>query len=170
DPEVTDAGDCAGLDVAFLKLEEEAFLLRGALLLDGGALREDGAIATAVKLDDFEGDRLADPLGESVLGILRGAAVRAADELRKRDEGVDALDVDEQAAFVAAGYVGLEGLVAVHVVLKDAPAALSASTVEREDDLSLGRLRLDDEDEDFIADAETGRAFGLKAVHFVRRA
>src|SRR3989442_2887700 len=41
DPEVADAGDCAGLDVAFLKLVEEAFLLGGALFLDGGALREE---------------------------------------------------------------------------------------------------------------------------------
>ena len=169
DPEVADAGHRAGLDVAFLKLEEEAFLLGGALLLDGGALGEDGAVAPAVELDDFEGDGLPDPLRERVLGVLGRGAVGAADELGERDESVDAFDVDEQPAFVAAGDVGLEGLVAVHVVLKDAPAALSASTVEREDDLSLGRLRLDDEDEDFIADAETGRAFGLKAVHFVRR-
>src|SRR3989442_6827570 len=89
DPEVADAGDCAGLDVAFLKLVEEAFLLGGALFLDGGALREDRAVASAVELDNFEGDGLANPLGEGGLGIFRGAPVRAAAEVGERDERVE---------------------------------------------------------------------------------
>src|SRR5438105_2935424 len=167
DPEVADAGDCAGLDVPFLELEEEAFLFGGALFLDSSAFGKDRTVAAAVQLDDFEGDSLADPLGERVLSVLGGAAVGAADELRERDEGVDAFDVDEQAALIAARDIGLEGLVAVHVVLKDTPAALSAGAVAREDNLSLRRLRLDDEDQDLVAEAKTGRAFRLKAVHFV---
>ena len=69
-------------------------------------------------------------------------------------EGVDAFDVDEKAALVAAGDVGLEGLVLVEVVLEDAPAALAAGAVEGEDDLSFLRFRLDDEDEDLVAGVE----------------
>src|SRR2546422_11518195 len=88
DPEVADAGDCAGLDVAFLKLVEEAFLLGGALFLDGGALREDRAVASAVGLDNFVGDGLANPLGESVLGVFGGPAVRPADALGGGEESV----------------------------------------------------------------------------------
>src|SRR4030095_3166212 len=114
------------------------FLLGGALFLDGGALREDCAVATAVELDDFEGDRFADPLGEVVLSVLRGAAVGAADELGERDEGVDAFDVHEEAALVAARNVSLEGFVGVEMVLQDAPAPLASCAVEREDDLALG--------------------------------
>ena len=153
DAEVADAGDAAGADVAFVQLEEQAFLLGGALLLDGGALREDGAVAAAVELDDLEGDVLADPLGERALGVLRGAALRAGDDLGQRDEGVDAFDVDEQAALVAAGDVAFERFVGVQVVLEDAPAALAAGAVEGEDDLAFMGLRLDDGDEDLVADA-----------------
>ena len=92
-----------------------------------------------------------------------------ADELRERDESVDALDVDEEAALVAAGDIALEGFVLVEVVLEHAPASLAAGAVEREDDLAFGRLGLDDEDEDLVALVEPGRAFGLKAVHLVGR-
>ena len=53
DAEVADAGDACRTDVAFVELQEEAFLLGGALLLDGRALREDGAVAAAVELDHF---------------------------------------------------------------------------------------------------------------------
>ena len=84
-------------------------------------------------------------------------------------EGVDALDVDEEAALVAAGDVSLEGLVLVEVVLEDAPAPLAAGAVEREDDLAFLRFRLDDEDEDLVAGVEAGGAFGLKAVHLLWR-
>ena len=52
--------------------------------------------------------------------------------------------------------------------MKYAPAALTAGAVEGEDDLSLRRLRLDDEDEDLVADTESRRPLGLEAVHFVR--
>ena len=76
DAEVADAGDAAGTDVAFLQLQEEALLLGGALLLHGGALREDGAVAAAVELDDLQGDVLADPLGEGVLRVLRVSRAR----------------------------------------------------------------------------------------------
>src|SRR3990172_11355502 len=137
DAEVTDAGNAPGLDIAFFQLLEEALLLRGAPFLHGRALREDGAVATAVELYDLEGDRPSYPFGQRPLCILRRAAVRPADDLREGDEGVNALHVHQKATFIAARDVGLEGLVVVQVFLQDAPAALAAGAVQREDDLPL---------------------------------
>jgi hypothetical protein len=94
---------------------------------------------------------------------------RPGHNLGQGNEGVDAFQVDEQPALVAAGYVSFERLVGLQVVLKDAPAALAPRAVQGEDDLPLLGLRLDDEDEDLVAAVEAGRALRLQAMHFVRR-
>ena len=167
DSEVADAGDAAGADVAFLQLQEEAILFGGALLLDSGPFRENGAIAAPVQLDDLKGDALAHPFLESALGGVGVAAVRAGDDLRERDKGVDALDVNEESALVAAGDVAFERLVVVEVFLEDAPAVLAAGAVHGEDDLALVGLRLDDGDENFIADVKGGCSLGV-GVHLPR--
>src|SRR5574341_318677 len=113
--EVTNAGYPARLDVTLIKLEQQTLFLSSPLFLQGRALGEDGAVAAAVELDDFEGDILANPLREGLLCVFRRATLRRADELREGDEGVDALDVDEQAAFVATGDVPFKRLILIQV-------------------------------------------------------
>ncbi len=169
DAEVADAGDPALFDVALGQLLQQALLFGGALLLHGCALGEDRAVAAAVQLDDLKGDRPADPLSECALRVLRRAALRAGDDLRQRDEGVDPLDVDEETALVAAGDVAFERFVFVEIVLQHAPAALAAGPVHGEDDLPLRRLRLQDEDEDLVPVVQLGSALRLKAVHLAGR-
>ena len=168
DAEVADAGYAAGADLALVELPEEAFLLGGALLLHGRPLGDDGAVAAAVQLNDLNGESTSHPFREGLLGDLWGAALRAAaGDLRKGNEGVDALHVDQEAALVAAGNVAFKGLVLFEVLLKDAPALLTAGAVQGEDDLAVRGLRLEDKDKRLFAHLQAGCALRLEAPHLV---
>ena len=52
---------------------------------------------------------------------------------------------------------------ALELLLHRAPLALEAGAAEREDDVALGRLRLEDVDEDGVPDLELGLALGVAA-------
>ena len=164
DAEVADRGDLAAADFTLGELAQQALLLLGAPLLHGRALGKDGAVAAAVDLDHLHAQPPADLVGERVGAVAAGLG---ADDLRHGDEGVDALDVGEQAALVEARDFRLEDLAALEALLQDPPALFAARAVDRELDLAVLGLRLHDVDEHVLADAKPGERVGAERVHLL---
>ena len=162
DAEAADAGDLARADLALAQLGEEAVLLLGAPFLHGGALGQDDPVAAAVDLDDLEAQVAADEVGEAAAALAVGGG---AHDLAQRDEGVDALDVDQQAALVEAGDAGLEDRAALVAVLEFPPALLAAGPVDGEQQLVLFDLRLQHVDEQGVADGQGAALLGRQGVH-----
>ena len=157
---VGDRGDGTFADLAFLEVVKDLVLLLLTEIRHGGAFGEDDAVPLAGQLHDFELDRLTDEVGELVDGI-RIVAADAID-LGERDKGVDAFDVDEDAAAIVAGDGSFENLVVGVADGEDIPALFAAGAVERDDGVTFGGGRLEDHHLDGVSRLELGRAIGAQ--------
>ena len=101
--EVGDVLDDAFAHLARLELAHEALLQLLALLFEHDAARHHDVAAALVDLDDLEVERLADEVVE--IGHL------AQRDLGAGQEGVDAQQVDDEAALDAALHAALHDLV-----------------------------------------------------------
>ena len=160
---VGDRRDAARADLPFFEVVEDLVLLLLAHLGHRRALGEDDAVALAVELDDLQAHALADEAGERIRGI-RIIAADAVD-LRQRDEGVDAIDVDEDAATVVAGDLRVEDLAGFVARREDVPALFAARAVERDDGVAFRRRRLQDHHLDGVASLQLGRAIDAEGEH-----
>ena len=158
-----DAGDPTGADFVLVQLVEQAIFLLGAPFLHGGALGEDHAVATAVDLDHLEAQRAALVFAQLGDGLL--AVAGDADDLAERNEGVDALNVDQQAALVAAADPPVEDFALVVATLQLVPALLAAGAVDRELERAALGLGIGHVDVDEVAGGEPLAVGLVKRAH-----
>src|SRR4029079_9066090 len=105
---------------------------------------------------------LGDLLGRVArLGVLGPA--REVDELADRAHASDA-GVDYEAALVVVDDRGLDYHARLELLLHRAPLALEAGAAQREDRVAFLRLRLEDVDEDRVADGQLGLRLGMAPV------
>ena len=152
--ERTRAGDL----LADLEAAEQLVALLAALLVEGDLLGQDQAVRLAVDLEDLEPELAADErlqlLGDLLGRVARLVVLRPArevDDLADRHEAADAA-VDDEAALVVVDDRRLDDDARLELLLHRAPLALEAGAAQRQDDVALGRLRLEDVDEDGVAD------------------
>ena len=162
DAERRDRADGAGDLLADLEAAEQLVALLAALLVEGDLLRQDQAVRLAVDLEDLEPELPADErlelLGDLLGGVARLVVLRPArevDDLADRHEAADAA-VDDEAALVVVDDRRLDDDARLELLLHRAPLALEAGAAQRQDRVALGRLRLEDVDEDGVADVERG--------------
>ena len=143
-----------------LQTAEQFVPLLAPLLVQGDLLGEDETVRLAVDLEDLQPELAADErhelLGDLLGGIPRLVVLRAAREvhdLTDRNEAANAA-VDDEAALVVVDDRRLDDDARLELLLHGAPLALQAGPAERQDDVPLGRLRLEHVDEDRVADIE----------------
>ena len=170
DAERRDRADGAGDLLADLEAAEQLVALLAALLVEGDLLREDEPVRLAVDLEDLEPELAPDErlelLGDLLGGIARLVVLRPArevDDLADRHEAADPA-VDDQAALVVVDDRRLDDDARLELLLHRAPLPLEAGATEREDGVALLRLRLEDVDEDGVADRELGLRLGMPPV------
>ena len=141
-----------------LQAAEQLVPLLAALLVEGDLLGQDEPVGLAVDLEDLEAELAADErlqlLGDLLGRVARLVVLRPArevDDLADRHEPADPA-VDDEAALVVVDDRRLDDDALLELLLHRAPLALEAGAAEREDDVALGRLRLEDVDEDRVAD------------------
>ena len=172
DAERRDRADAALDPLAHLEAAEELVALLAPLLVERDLLREDQAVGLAVDLEDLEAELAADErlqlLGDLLRGVTRLVVLgpaREVDDLADRHEAADAA-VDDEAALVVVDDRRLDDRARLELLLHRAPLALEACPAERQDDVALLALRLEDVDEDGVADGQ----LGLASRHGARRA
>ena len=164
DAERRDRADVAGDLLADLQAAEQLVPLLAALLVERDLLGQDEAVRLAVDLEDLEPELAADVrlelLGDLLGGVARLLVLRPAREVHDLGDRHEAADpaVDDQAALVVVDDRGVDDRARLEQLLHRAPLALEAGAAEREDDVALGRLRLEDVDEDDVADARAAAA------------
>ncbi len=170
DAERRDRADGALDLLADLEAAEQLVALLAALLVEGDLLRQDEAVRLAVDLEDLQPELAADErlelLGDLLGRVARLVVLRPArevDDLADRHEAADAA-VDDEAALVVVDDRRLDDDARLELLLHRAPLALETGAAEREDDVALGRLRLEDVDEDGVADVEGRLALAMAAV------
>ncbi len=167
DAERRDRADRAGDLLADLQAAEQLVPLLAALLVEGDLLRQDQAVRLAVDLEDLEPELAADErhqlLGDLLGRVARLVVLRTArevDDLADRDEAADAA-VDDEAALVVVDDRRLDDDARLELLLHRAPLALEAGAAQRQDDVALGRLGLEDVDEDRVADGQLRLALAV---------
>ena len=167
DAERGDRADRAGDLLADLQAAEQLVALLAALLVEGDLLGQDQAVRLAVDLEDLEPELAADErhqlLGDLLGRVARLVVLRAArevDDLADRDEAADAA-VDDEATLVVVDDRRLDDDARLELLLHGAPLALEAGAAERQDDVALGRLRLEDVDEDGVPDRQLRLALAV---------
>ena len=162
-----DRADRAGDLLADLQAAEQLVALLAALLVEGDLLGQDQAVGLAVDLEDLEPELAADErhqlLGDLLGRVARLVVLRPArevDDLADRDEAADAA-VDDEATLVVVDDRRLDDDARLELLLHRAPLALETGAAERQDDVALGRLRLEDVDEDRVADRQLRLAFAV---------
>ena len=162
--------NAAGDLLADLQAAEQLVALLAALLVEGDLLRQDQAVGLAVDLEDLEPELAADVrlelLGDLLRGVARLLVLRPAREVHDLGDRHEAADpaVDDEAALVVVDDRGVDDRARLEQLLHRAPLALEAGAAEREDDVALGRLRLEDVHEDDVADGELRLRLGVAAV------
>src|SRR6185369_2908236 len=163
-----DRSDVAGDPLADLEAAEELVALLAPLLVQRHLLGQDQAVGLAVDLENLEPELptderlelLGDLLGRVARLVVLGPA-REVDDLADRHEAADAA-VDDQAALVVVDDGRLDDDARLELLLHRAPLALEPGAAQREDDVALRRLRLEDVHEDGIADVQRG--LGLRVA------
>src|SRR6185503_1385945 len=115
---------------------------------------------------ELAADERLELLGDLLRRVARLVVLRTArevDDLADRDEAADAA-VDDEAALVVVDDRRLDDHARLELLLHRAPLALEAGAAEREDRVALLGLRLEDVDEDRVADGELRLALGVAAV------
>ena len=155
-----DRADGAGDLLADLQAAEQLVALLAALLVEGDLLGQDQAVGLAVDLEDLEPELPADErlelLGDLLGRVARLVVLRTAREvhdLADRDEAADAA-VDDEATLVVVDDRRLDDDARLELLLHRAPLALEPGAAQRQDDVALRRLRLEDVDEDRVADGQ----------------
>ena len=164
--EVANARHGAVADLPLAQFLQQPVLLLRTPLLKRGPLREDHPVPTPVDLDHFEPQRAAH-------GLRQGGPVvpLRAHHLAERHEGVHALHVDQQSAFVEPGHGGVEDLAGLIPALQDPPALLPPRPVHGEQHLRvrfLG-LGLDHVDQERVADRERAPLIRRDRLHLAGR-
>ena len=162
-----DRADRAGDLLADLQAAEQLVALLAALLVERDLLGQDQAVGLAVDLEDLEPELAADErhqlLGDLLGRVARLVVLRPArevDDLADRDEAADAA-VDDEAALVVVDDRRLDDDARLELLLHRAPLALETGAAERQDDVALGRLGLQDVDQDGVADGELRLALAV---------
>src|SRR4029077_17358705 len=140
-----------------LQAAEQLVPLLAALLVEGDLLAQDEAVGLAVVLQDRETELAADErlqLLSDLLGRVARLVVlrttREVDDLADRHEPADPA-VDDEAALVVVDDRRLDDHALFELLLHRAPLALESGAAEREDDVALRRLRLENVDEHRVA-------------------
>ena len=162
-----DRADRAGDLLADLQAAEQLVPLLAPLLVEGDLLGQDQAVGLAVDLEDLEPELAADErhqlLGDLLGRVARLVVLRPArevDDLADRHEAADAA-VDDEAALVVVDDRRLDDDARLELLLHRAPLALEAGASQRQDDVALGRLGLEDVDQDGVADVELRLALAM---------
>ena len=162
-----DRADRAGDLLADLQAAEQLVPLLAALLVEGDLLGQDQAVGLAVDLEDLEPELAADErhqlLGDLLGRVARLVVLRPArevDDLADRHEAADAA-VDDEAALVVVDDRRLDDDARLELLLHRAPLALEPGAAQRQDDVALGRLGLEDVDQDGVADVELRLALAM---------
>src|SRR6185295_13430214 len=136
---------------------------------EGDLLGQDQAVGLAVDLEDLEPELAADERHQ-LLGDLLGRvarlvvlwAAREVDDLADRDEAADAT-VDDKATLVVVDDRRLDDDARLELLLHGAPLALQAGATQRQDDVALRRLGLQDVHEDRVPDRQLRLALAVTA-------
>ena len=162
-----DRADRAGDLLADLQAAEQLVALLAPLFVEGDLLRQDQPVGLAVDLEDLEPELATDErqqlLGDLLRRVARLVVLRPAREvhdLADRHEAADAA-VDDQAALVVVDDRSLDDDARLELLLHGAPLALQAGAAERQDDVALGRLGLEDVDQDRVADGQLRLALAM---------
>ena len=150
---VGDVLDHAVDDLAFLELLDDFRTLLGAALFEDGAARHDDIAAALVHLEDLE--RLRDVHQRA------DVADRTDVDLRARQEGHGAFEVDGEAALDLVEDDAFDALVLVVHFFELDPALFAAGLLAAEHGLAEGVLDAVDIDLDFGADLDGAVAAGL---------
>src|SRR5262249_46906309 len=143
---IRDVLDHAVDDLTLLEVLHQLLALLGARLLEHGAARHHDVAATAIHLQDLE------RLRHVHQG--RDVADRPDVDLRARQEGDRAVEVDGEAALDLVEDDALDLLVAVEGLLQPAPALLAPCLVAREHGLAGRVLHPLEIDLDGVADLD----------------
>jgi hypothetical protein len=168
--EIGQTGDTASVGLANFQFGDDALFNGLAGFGAGGALRQDQAAAFAVHFHDANGDRVADHFCPALFGRIAGrhGATRGAD-LRGRHKAAQSANGDDQAALVEASYFAFNdfflGKHALHVF----PGHLLLGALEREHNVAVVVLGVDDVDRDGLPHRERGALLGGKRFQFTAR-
>ncbi len=157
---VGDVLDHAFADFALLQLADELGALFGAGLFQDGAARDDDIAARTVHLEDGEGLFLAHERAD----VAHGADV----DLRARQEGRGAAEVDGEAALNAADDGAHDRLVLAEHHFEAGPGFLAAGLVAADDRFAERVLDALQEDLDGVADLQR-RLAGVVDAEFLHR-
>ena len=127
--EVGDIFDHALANLAFLQDLDDLLAHLGALFLEHRTARDHDIAPCLVELDDLEGELLTDELVE----VLNLADV----DLRAGQEGLDAEEIDDDAALDAAHQAALDGVAGVVGFLDRVPDPHEVGLLFGEHDLAL---------------------------------
>ena len=134
--EICQASDVSCKHVSFFEAAEQVFLLLPALLFNSSTFREDKPVTTAIYLDNFETQTLANQMVP--LPLFAGTAPQLVTcQLRPWYESTYLSKVDDQSAFVLPDnftFVGLAGLVQL---LRSQPVCFGLCPRQREDGIPL---------------------------------
>src|SRR5690606_18889168 len=148
---VGDVLDHAFADFALLQLADQLGALFGAGFFQDGATRDDDVAARTVHLEDGEGLFLAHQRGD--------VAHRPDIDLRARQEGRGAAEVDGEAALDAADDDAVDRLAVGEDHFQTGPGFLAAGLVAADDRLAQGVLDALQVDLDVVADLRDHGAF-----------
>ncbi len=151
--EVRDVLDHALPHLILLELLHQLLTLAGALGLEDHAARHDNVPPALVQLDDLELEFLPEQLVD-----VRHTTQR---DLRTREEGVDAHEVDDHAALDLLDERAFDGRVGLVRDADALPHAHEVGLLLRQDDRALLVLEVLEQDFDFVTRLEIGEVLEL---------
>ena len=158
---IGDVLDDAVDDLTFFEVLHQFLALLGARLFENGAARHDDVAAAAIHLEDLELLRHVHQR--------RDVADRANVDLRARQEGDGAVEIDGEATLDLIEDNAGDLLVVGEGLLELAPAFLAARLVARQHGLTECVFDALQVDLDFVADLEFGRYGPGPRIHAGRR-
>jgi hypothetical protein len=157
---VGDVLDDALDHLALFEVLDDLRALLGAALFEHGAARHDDVAATAIHLEDLEGLRVVHQRGD--------VADRTDVDLRTRQEGHGAVEIDGEAALDLVEDDAFDALTLGELLFELDPALFAASLVARQHGFAKRVLDALDIDLDGVADLERA-VLGLGAEFLQRR-
>src|SRR5450432_1353381 len=156
---IGDVLDDAVDDLALFEILHQFLALFGAGLFENRAARHHDVAAAAIHLEDLERLR--------IVHQRRDVADRADIDLRARQEGHRAVEIDGEATLDLVEDYAVNLLVVVEGLFQLAPAFLAARLVARQHGLAERILDAVEEHLDFVTDLEI--AFAARARKFAQR-
>ena len=158
---IGDVLDDAVNNLAFFEVLNDFRTLLGARLFENRAARNDDVAATLVHLEDFEGLR--------VVHERRDVADRTDVDLRTRQEGNGAVEIDGEATLDLVEDDAFDALASFELDFELGPAFFAASLFARENGFTKRVFDALDIDFDFVADLQRA-VLGLGAEFLQRNA